>query len=475
MPVSDAGGVYRSLDGGATWTASSGLFSATVYGLTRRPDGAGDGVRRECRRRPEVDRRRRHVRRDRSAHDRRAGGGTPSTIGEVHSLVIDATDPAILVAGTHQGGGVFRSTNGGATWTHTSTGLFSEFGNWRFVNVIAQDPVSPAVFYASTTRETYRSHDGGVTWAPFDTGLSRGEAYAFGVHASGRVYYRFGLRRVPQPPGSTVGREPLPLLSGEGQGIRPAADRDGRPFRDRGYARSRAGPLLRADRSGRRRRGRLDRAPRLLQDREGGLPSTRCVVPVATDRRLSRLPGVPPRDRLRARDGRRVPSPPHDAYRCLAGGHWKSFPIDLTLSDPIGSQLIRQHRTDRLCVPTDLDGAGENRIEPDVDLRCDGSAGQAPTVRPYDRHHDRPLRHAHVDADQAGFALLPGSSRAATQRRSLKSPIRWAGQGDDQSRTSSRIAAEIRALTFCLRICAGPREASMAEGARRRPDSRSSR
>jgi photosystem II stability/assembly factor-like uncharacterized protein len=378
----DAGGVYRSLDGGATWTASSGLFSATVYGLTVDPTApatvyaaSAAGVRKST---------------DGGATFAATGpltivapgGGTPSTIGEVHSLVIDATDPAILVAGTHQGGGVFRSTNGGATWTHTSTGLFSEFGNWRFVNVIAQDPVSPAVFYASTTRETYRSHDGGVTWAPFDTGLSRGEAYAFGVHASGRVYT-----------GSVFGE--FHSLQ-----VRPSGVNHFRCFqaKAKGFVPQ---PIAMADRFGTEAtlvRGPVRYCVPTDPAGEGVVDSTAHLVcykigkggfhPQDVSFLSQRIDGYrgyqvshPETVCVPATVGG-VPSPPHDAYRCLAGGHWKSFPIDLTLSDPIGSQLIRQHRTDRLCVPTDLDGAGENRIEPDVDLRCDVPQGKRqPFVR----------------------------------------------------------------------------------------------
>jgi len=68
---------------------------------------------------------------------------------------------------------------------------------------------------------------------------------------------------------------------------------------------------------------------------------------------------------------------PRDAYRCLAGPHYASNPIDFTIADAYGAQLIRRHKIDRLCVPTDLDGGGgANRIESDVDLRCDQPKGK---------------------------------------------------------------------------------------------------
>jgi len=54
---------------------------------------------------------------------------------------------------------------------------------------------------------------------------------------------------------------------------------------------------------------------------------------------------------------------------------------DFTIADAYGTQLICRHKLDRLCAPTDLDGAGENRIEPDVDLRCDRLVGKAAFAR----------------------------------------------------------------------------------------------
>jgi hypothetical protein len=72
---------------------------------------------------------------------------------------------------------------------------------------------------------------------------------------------------------------------------------------------------------------------------------------------------------------------PRDAYRCAAGPHWSSYPIDFSIADGFGSQLIRQQKLDRLCVPTDLDGAGENRIESDLDLRCDSVKGKGDFTR----------------------------------------------------------------------------------------------
>src|SRR5262249_32971462 len=38
-------------------------------------------------------------------------------------------------------------------------------------------------------RSSFRSTDGGATWVPFNTGLSRGEGYAFATQPTGTVYF----------------------------------------------------------------------------------------------------------------------------------------------------------------------------------------------------------------------------------------------------------------------------------------------
>ena len=52
------------------------------------------------------------------------GGGPPG--GEVNALAIDPSNPATLYAGTERGG-VFKSTNGGSSWTAVNSGLTITF------------------------------------------------------------------------------------------------------------------------------------------------------------------------------------------------------------------------------------------------------------------------------------------------------------------------------------------------------------
>jgi photosystem II stability/assembly factor-like uncharacterized protein len=83
------------------------------------------------------------------------------------SLAMDPANPNNLLAGTG-GNGIFRSVNGGATWTATSeTATLPVF--------IAIDPLNPQLCYAGygvgSANSITRSNDGGVTWTKSDTGI----------------------------------------------------------------------------------------------------------------------------------------------------------------------------------------------------------------------------------------------------------------------------------------------------------------
>ena len=70
--------------------------------------------------------------------------------------------PPTLFAGT--GGGVFQSTNAGASWTASSTSLN--------VRVVAHDPTNAQVVYAGTDAGgVFTSLDGGATFIASNAGL----------------------------------------------------------------------------------------------------------------------------------------------------------------------------------------------------------------------------------------------------------------------------------------------------------------
>jgi photosystem II stability/assembly factor-like uncharacterized protein len=96
--------------------------------------------------------------------------------GGVADLVIDPSHPATLyaaAAGLRRP--VFKSTNGGATWTNSSTGLPRGVA----VAGLAMDPTAPATLYASTSQGLFVTADGAATWQPVN-----GEGLPAGVPLS---------------------------------------------------------------------------------------------------------------------------------------------------------------------------------------------------------------------------------------------------------------------------------------------------
>jgi hypothetical protein len=85
----------------------------------------------------------------------------------VNALALDPVPPSTLYAGTSNGG-VFKSTDGGASWTAMNTGLTN-----LNVNALAIDPVPPSTLYAGTSNGgVFKSTDGGASWTAMNTGLT---------------------------------------------------------------------------------------------------------------------------------------------------------------------------------------------------------------------------------------------------------------------------------------------------------------
>lgn len=184
----DAGGVFKSTNGGESWTATNaGLTSTAVFALAIDPSVPATlyastysgGVFKSSN-----------------------GGGSWSAINTgltteylliVSSLVIDPSAPATLYAGTGYnvefgpGDGVFKSTNGGETWSEINAGLTNPS-----VLALVIDPTNPATLYAGTVAGffpgplggVFKSTNAGGNWSAINTGLTSTDVSALAIDRS---------------------------------------------------------------------------------------------------------------------------------------------------------------------------------------------------------------------------------------------------------------------------------------------------
>jgi len=88
----------------------------------------------------------------------------------VACMAIDPKEPNVLYAGTGEsfasrlkGNGIFKTTDGGSTWTQlTSTAN----KNFEFVNRLAISPTNNQILLAATQKGIFRSTNRGETWSP---------------------------------------------------------------------------------------------------------------------------------------------------------------------------------------------------------------------------------------------------------------------------------------------------------------------
>jgi hypothetical protein len=85
--------------------------------------------------------------------------------GAARGFAVDPTNPLIVYAAAADAGGVYKTSDGGATWTAVNTGLPTQIGGFPATDftAIAVDPTTPATVYvgrssgspaASTSRPT---------------------------------------------------------------------------------------------------------------------------------------------------------------------------------------------------------------------------------------------------------------------------------------------------------------------------------
>lgn len=186
-------GVSKSTDGGATWTAASNGLTASVVGSLAVDPTTADTVyavtppTNQANLLPRI-----FKSTDGAGHWRQLPLALPAgTL--ITRLAIDPGTPSTIyvtyIEGGSLEGGVIKSIDGGETWPapqSPSTGPTSG---------LAIDPVNPMRIYAATSTGVYRSTDGAATWSAFNAGLPATDVSDIAIDHTG------SLLRIATPTG----------------------------------------------------------------------------------------------------------------------------------------------------------------------------------------------------------------------------------------------------------------------------------
>ena len=170
------GAIFKSSDSGGTWTAANaGMEGDSAYALAIDPANpatlyaaTGRGIFKST-----------------DSGNTWAVASSGLTDSWVTALAIDPKTPAVLFAGCFPGpnapvgtiGGVFKSTDSGASWVASSTGLPDSS-----VGALAFDPANPATLYVGTDLGVFKSTDSGGTWAAANAGMTNKYVSALAIN-----------------------------------------------------------------------------------------------------------------------------------------------------------------------------------------------------------------------------------------------------------------------------------------------------
>ncbi len=163
------GGLWKSTDGAVSWVSSLAQPISAFTIAAASPANLYVGIRNQGI----------LVSRDGGAMWSSAGSG-PSN---VQSLAVDPENPATVYAGG-SAGSLFKSTDGGATWRQVGQGLNGVAG----VTALAIDPSKSTNIYAGSAQGVFRSVDGGVTFSAFSIGLTNFSFSALLFDAAGLLH-----------------------------------------------------------------------------------------------------------------------------------------------------------------------------------------------------------------------------------------------------------------------------------------------
>lgn len=173
--AANAGGAFASADGGATWDAiNTGLTSLWISALTVDPGSPNylyavtpQGVFKST---------------DGGQTWNDLNPNAPNQFQAV-SIIVDPSNPSTLYLannddGTPYDNGVYKSTDGGTTWSAINSGLPA----LPMVNALALDPLSSSTLYAGTISGLFKSLDGGNTWNSVGSPLNNDAVVALAIN-----------------------------------------------------------------------------------------------------------------------------------------------------------------------------------------------------------------------------------------------------------------------------------------------------
>jgi photosystem II stability/assembly factor-like uncharacterized protein len=207
--MSAGNGIVRSTDGGRTWRAATlakkPVSVVAISGKTAYAGTAGDGL-----------------------FGSTDGGHTWRRLGppraRVQALAVDPADPAVVYAGAYS----FAGTNGSA-----SRGLYKSIDSghsWRLLtralnidaSAVALDPENPATVYVGTAADeggVFKSTDGGATWVAESSGLKWRVQVRNANGTTGQITVTVGVNALAIDPGHRA-----TLYAGTGGGVYTSTD-----------------------------------------------------------------------------------------------------------------------------------------------------------------------------------------------------------------------------------------------------------
>lgn len=165
--------VFKTTSGGASWNL---VDTKTITGLAINPSNPNvvyaatyDGMLKSL---------------DGGLNWTETNSGLPCSFA--YAVALDPSNPMIVFAGISEGGGykspkngVFKSTNGGASWVTIKNGL-EDYA----ARVLAIDPSDTKVVYAGGGSSLFKTTNGGASWVKINYGSDRGHVHTIAINPS---------------------------------------------------------------------------------------------------------------------------------------------------------------------------------------------------------------------------------------------------------------------------------------------------